>query len=160
MGLHEYSHYVKTISLCFILLSLFSFLSFHCLFSVTSALICYVLDNYVFSLIGRWVGNSDFEVIIAAFCLNLQTYNFNLARNIKSFCNPRLFSADHVNNKFLLTSNENLSSKFFRRKENLFKGFWEPESWAYGFPACMKNFWDFFLINFYEADFQFIRELI
>ncbi len=160
VGLHEHSHYVKTYSLCFILLFLFSFLSFQCLFSMTSALICYILDDYIFSLIGRWVGNSDFEVKFAAFCLYLQTYNFNLARTVKRFCNPRLLSADHVNNKFFLASNENFSCKFFRRKEDLFEGFWEPESCAYGFPACMKNFWGCFLINFYETDFQFIRELI
>jgi hypothetical protein len=76
---------------------------------MASALICNVLYNYVFGLVGRWMGNSDFEFEVATPFFHFQSHKFNLTLTVESFGNPRLITTDHFNNKFFLASYEELS---------------------------------------------------
>ena len=144
--LHEHSHNVETRCFCLLFLPFFPFFGLHCLFGMASALISNVLHNYVLSLVRRWMGNSDFKLEVAAPFFNFQSHKFNLTFTVESFSNPRLLTADHIDKKLFLASNEELSAKFFRRKEDLFKGFGEPESCADRLPGGIKSFGVSFLI--------------
>lgn len=50
------------------------------------------------------MGDSDFEVEVAAFGFQLQADSLDCLRLIEAFLNPRLLSTDHVNNQFFLGS--------------------------------------------------------